>query len=74
MASSFSGLCTPAMVYFVVSIIYLIFSSFTSFNIMFIIIHIFIIMLWSWFLNFLCKNGYSIIAWLIIVLPFFIRF
>lgn len=66
----FSYLCTPAFIYFIISIIYLIISSFTNFNIMFIIIKIFIIMFWSWFLNFLCSKGYSIISWLIILLPF----
>jgi len=69
-----SNLCTPAMIYFVISIIYLIINSFTNFNIMFIIVKLFFIMLWSWFLNFLCKNGLTIISWLLIVLPFFILF
>ena len=71
---NFLNLCTPAFVYFIVSFIYLIINSFTNFNIMSIIFNIVIIMFWSFLLNFLCSMGYSIIAWLIIILPFFILF
>ena len=69
----FSKLCTPAYIYFVISLIFLILFSFLkNFNIMNIIINIIYIILWSLFLNFLCNMGYSIIAWLILVLPFFV--
>ena len=70
----FSKLCTPAFIYFIVSFIYLIINSLTNFNIMNIIVKSFFIILWSLFLNFLCSNGYTIISWLIIVLPFFVLF
>jgi hypothetical protein len=70
----FSKLCTPAFIYFIVSFIYLITNSLTNFNIMNIIVKSFFIILWSLFLNFLCSNGYTIISWLIIVLPFFVLF
>ncbi len=71
---NFSNLCTPAYIYFIISLIYLIANSFTNFNIMNIIINIIIIMIWSMLLNFLCNMGYSVISWLIIILPFFILF
>lgn len=70
----FSKLCTPAFIYFIISVIYLIIHSFKNFNIMSIIVKMFFIILWSLFLNFLCSNGYSIVSWLIIILPFFILF
>jgi hypothetical protein len=70
----FSKLCTPAFIYFVISIIYLLINSFANFNIMSIIVNIIFIILWSLLLNFLCSIGFSIIAWLIIILPFFILF
>ena len=69
-----SKLCTPAYIYFIISLIYVIISGFSSFNAMSIIFNIIIIMLWALLLNFLCSIGYSIISWLIIVLPFFILF
>ena len=71
---NFSSLCTPAFLYFIVSLIYLAIRSFKSFNIMSIIFKMFFILLWSWFLNFLCSIGYSIISWILILLPFFVLF
>ena len=68
----FSKLCTPAYIYFIVSIIYLLIKSVTNFNISSLVINIFVIMLWSYLLNFLCGMGYEIIAWLILIFPFFI--
>ena len=65
-----SELCTPAMIYFVLSVITLVISAFGKFNIMSIVIKAFFILLWSWFLNFLCKKGYTSISWFIIILPF----
>ena len=66
----FSKLCTPAFIYFVVSLVYLIINSLSNFNIMNIIVKMFFIILWSLFLNFLCSSGYTMFSWLIIVLPF----
>jgi hypothetical protein len=37
---------------------------------MFIIGKLFFIMIWSWILNFLCSRGYSIISWVLVLLPF----
>ena len=67
-----SNLCTPAFLYFIISFLYLIFTSFANFNIMNIIIKLFFIVLWSLLLNFLCTNGLSIIAWIMVIIPFFI--
>ena len=69
-----SDLCTPAFIYFAISFIYLIITSFKNFNIITTIVTLFFILLWSWLLNVLCRNGYSIISWLIIVLPFLLLF
>jgi hypothetical protein len=71
MLIDFSKLCTPAYIYFIISFIYLIINSLRNFNIISIVINIIIIILWSLLLNFLCNMGYSIISWLIILLPFF---
>lgn len=68
----FSKLCTPAYIYFVISLIYLAFNSFKNFNIKSVIFNIIVIVLWSLILNFLCNMGFTIIAWIILILPFFI--
>ena len=67
---NFSDLCTPAMIYFVISIITLVISIFSSFNIMSIIIKGIFIMLWAWLLNFLCSKGFTIVSWILVILPF----
>lgn len=67
-----SDLCTPAMLYFVISTILLVIGVFTNFNIMTLIIKGFFILLWSWILNLLCSNGLGIISWILVLLPFII--
>jgi hypothetical protein len=70
----FSKLCTPAMIYFVLSIIALMMSVFTSFNIMSLLIKGFFIIVWSLFLNYLCKSGFSVISWILILFPLILFF
>lgn len=65
----FSELCTPAMVYFVVSFVVLLTSSLMSFNVMSLLIKGIFILLWSWVLNLLCKNGLTILSWVLVILP-----
>ena len=69
-----SNLCTPAMIYFVIAIIYLIFNIFTNFNIMSMVIRLLVILVWSWLLNFLCTKGFTVISWLLIIVPFLMSF
>jgi len=66
-----SKLCSPALIYFIIAILYLIINSFSNFNMMFFIINLIIIIIWCWLLNFLCSIGYSIISWIMIIIPFF---
>ncbi len=66
-----SELCTPAMIYFALSSIFLILSGFSHFNVVSIVIQFLFILLWSWSLNYLCKTGFTIVSWILIILPFF---
>jgi len=65
-----SNLCTPSLIYFIISVIFLIISSLKNFNLISTIFNIVIIAIWSLVLNFLCSIGYSSIAWFILILPF----
>jgi len=65
-----SNLCTPAMLYFVISVFYIIIGMFKNFNIISSIIRILLILAWSWILNFLCESGYTFISWILVLLPF----
>lgn len=66
----FSSVCAPAYLYIIISVIGLFISMSTNVDIITTIINLVIILLWGWFLNFLCIRGYSIIAWLLLILPF----
>lgn len=68
---SISKLCTPAMLYFVLSVITIIMAIFTNFQPMSILVKTLWILFYTWFLNFLCNKGYTAISWFLVLLPFF---
>jgi len=61
--------CVPAMIYLLLSIIS---TLLMAWNVSFftITIKIIFVLLWATFLNYLCSNGYSSIAWFLVLLPF----
>ena len=63
-------LCTPAQVYFVISIITLILAIIKQFKISTIMMKLVTIAIWTWFLNFLCSKGYKSVSWFLVLLPF----
>ena len=69
-----SELCTPAMIYFLFSVISLVMSAFTHFNMMSIIIKVALLLIWTWLLNYLCRKGYVVVSWILILLPFIMMF
>jgi hypothetical protein len=66
---NFPQLCTPALVYLVIAIISLLFS-FMSMSAMSNLVHLVFVGLWTWFLNFLCRRGYPIVSWVLVLAPF----
>jgi len=65
-------ICTPAFVYFVLgvlSIIVLIIKEASSFA---LLIKIISTGIWTWLLNFLCGSDYTVLAWILVALPFII--
>jgi len=71
---NFSKLCTPAMIYFVLSMIALLMSVFSNFNIISLLVKGFFIIVWSFFLNYLCKSGFTAISWILVLLPLILFF
>lgn len=65
-----SQLCTPAMIYFVLSILSLVISAFYQLNVASILVQLLFIALWTWILNFFCKAGYTALSWVIVFFPF----
>ena len=67
-----SQLCTPALLYLIVSIIVAIVMTIgNKYPMKFILFQLFCILLWTWVLNVICSSGYPIISWILIIIPFF---
>jgi F0F1-type ATP synthase assembly protein I len=65
-------LCTPAQIYFVISIITLILAVIKQFKFSTIMMKLVTIAVWTWFLNFLCSKGYKSVSWFLVLLPFIV--
>lgn len=68
-SSSFKSLCTPAMIYLVIGVISLLFMI-GQVSIMALVVKVIFLLLWTWFLNFLCSKGYTGISWFLVVIPY----
>ena len=66
---SFPRMCSPALLYLILSIIGMIFSL-MSMTAMANIMHLVFIGIWTWFLNFLCMKGYNTVSWFLVVAPY----
>ena len=67
-----ANLCTPAQLYLGMSLISTIGFSATSTSFLATIWHLFMNLVWTYFLNFLCDKGHAGISWFLIVFPFLI--
>ena len=63
-------ICTPAMVYLVISVFSLIIIIFKGMSASSVIVKGLFVLAWTWFLNFLCVKGYKTISWFLVLLPF----
>ena len=63
------SLCTPALIYFVLAVISFV-SIIGKLSMTSLLVKGFFILLWTWFLNFLCKKGHSGISWFLVLFPF----
>ena len=62
-------LCSPALIYFVIAIIGILMAIKRT-GIMSGVGSLIFVVIWTWFLNFLCKKGYNIVSWFLLFLPF----
>jgi len=67
-------LCQPALLYFVLACIALVWGIFNRCCNLALIAKALWVIIWTWFLNKLCKNGYSGISWFLVVMPFLLAF
>ena len=70
MASFLSNLCTPAFVYFVLGMISILVAVGHGLGLFSILAQIILILIWTWFLNFLCVKGLKGLSWFLVILPY----
>jgi uncharacterized membrane protein len=66
---SILSICAPAMVYLILAIIGLLAGAAVNFSLSSMILNLVFIALWVFLLNFLCSSGYTVISWILVVLP-----
>ena len=71
-SNSTPSICVPAMLYLILAVIGLITSVMQKFCFLCLLFEVIFIFIWTWFLNFLCSQGYKTISWILVVLPFII--
>ena len=70
----FKELCTPARLYFLISVIAIIISLFSGFNFIALLMNAGFALAWTYILNLLCKKGFKSISWFLVLLPYFLMF
>jgi F0F1-type ATP synthase assembly protein I len=70
MNTDFNKLCTPAKIYFGISVLSCIIMLFDRINIVAIFSKLIFAFLWAFVLGWLCSKGYKSISWFLVLLPF----
>lgn len=64
------SLCSPALLYLIISIIAIIMMIVKKMQAMSIVVKALFVVIWTWFLNFLCNKGHEGISWFLVIMPF----
>ena len=67
-------LCLPALIYLVISVLSIIGLLMRSFSLTTVLLKSVFVGLWTWFLDYLCRNGYSTVSWILVLMPFIMFF
>lgn len=69
-----SNLCTPALIYLIISSITLLFIFMQQFTVLTIALKVSFVIVWTWLLNYICSKGYTGISWAMVLLPYIVMF
>jgi hypothetical protein len=69
---SVKDMCLPAKVYFVLSMLAVVFSGIMSFKVSTIVFSVVVLIFWTFLLNWICILGFKGISWTLVILPFII--
>lgn len=64
-----SSLCSPALLYLIISIFAIIMMIINKMQPMSIVVKALFVVIWSWFLNYLCSQNHEGISWFLVILP-----
>ncbi len=67
---SFNQLCTPAQIYFALTILATVLAIFNRVPIFAVLFKLLFAFGWTYILNMLCKNGYKNVSWFLVVFPY----
>ncbi len=67
---SFSQLCTPAQLYFGLTILATVLAIFNRVPIFAVLMKLFFAFGWTYILNLLCKNDYKNVSWFLVLFPY----
>ena len=66
------SLCSPALLYLIIAIIAIISMIMSKVDMQTIAMKGLFVIIWTWFLNFICSKGHEGISWFLVILPFVI--
>ena len=67
---SFSQLCTPAQIYFALTILATVLAIFNRVPIFAVLMKLFFAFGWTYILNMLCNSGYKNVSWFLVLFPY----
>ena len=63
-------ICGPALTYLILSVISILVGFAHQIKLSSLIMKVFFVLAWTWFLNYLCKEGHKDVAWFLVIMPF----
>jgi hypothetical protein len=70
MNPTFKSLCTPAQIYFAMTILATVLAIFNRVPLFAILIKLIFAFGWTYVLNMLCSSGYKNVSWFLVVFPY----
>jgi hypothetical protein len=66
------SLCSPALLYLIIALMAIISMIYSKTNMQTVAMKGLFVIIYTWFLNFLCSQGHEGISWFLVILPFIV--
>jgi hypothetical protein len=74
MLPRFNSLCDPAKLYFVMVFLSILYALYKGMPVMAALMKVIFAFLWVIFLNWICGKGYTMVSWVLVLLPIIVFF